>query len=217
MRHLLVLLLATVSIHSRYAYGEDLTAGDLQPELPLVLEAAPTADGADGADAEMLFLFLKNYRISNLYGMTTSEPLQSADPSCPDTESPLLKYMKKMLRCTKAITGTASYYGPGFHGRETASGEIFDQNAISAANRTLPLGTQVKVINLKNGKEVDFVVINDRGPYVGKRVLDASKALAERLNFTDAGTTTVRIEYDSCATQSKSAAGGSRSRAKRRS
>jgi rare lipoprotein A len=89
--------------------------------------------------------------------------------------------------------GTASWYGPGFHGRETASGERFDQNKLTAAHRSLPLDTVVKVTNLDNGKAVK-VSINDRGPYAGKRVIDLSRAAARKLDMTDDGTARVRIE-----------------------
>ena len=89
--------------------------------------------------------------------------------------------------------GTASWYGPGFNGRKTASGERFDQNKLTAAHRSLPLDTVVKVTNLDNGKAVK-VSINDRGPYVGKRVIDLSHAAARKLDMTDDGTARVRIE-----------------------
>lgn len=71
--------------------------------------------------------------------------------------------------------GEASWYGPGFHGRKTASGERFNQNALTAAHRTLPFGAKVKVTNVNNGKSVT-VRINDRGPYHGGRIIDLSKA-----------------------------------------
>lgn len=94
---------------------------------------------------------------------------------------------KKMLR------GQASWYGPGFHGKKTASGEIFDQRRLTAAHKTLPLGTIAKVTNLENGNTVE-VEINDRGPYVGERVIDVSRAAAKALGFIDSGITLVRIE-----------------------
>jgi len=89
--------------------------------------------------------------------------------------------------------GTASWYGPGFNGRKTASGERFDQNKLTAAHRSLPLDTVVKVTNLDNGKAVK-VSINDRGPYVGKRVIDLSRAAAQKLDMTEDGTARVQIE-----------------------
>jgi rare lipoprotein A len=78
--------------------------------------------------------------------------------------------------------GVASWYGPGFHGRKTANGERFDMNALTAAHRTLPLGTQVRVTNTHTGQSV-VVRINDRGPYVGRRVIDLSKASAQAIGL----------------------------------
>jgi rare lipoprotein A (peptidoglycan hydrolase) len=93
----------------------------------------------------------------------------------------------------KVIRGQASWYGPGFHGKKTASGEIFDQSKLTAAHKTLPLGTKAKVTNLENGNSVE-VEINDRGPYVGQRVIDLSRAAANALGFVESGLTLVRIE-----------------------
>jgi rare lipoprotein A len=101
--------------------------------------------------------------------------------------------------------GTASWYGPGFNGRKTASGERFDQNKLTAAHRSLPLDTVVKVTNLDNGKAVK-VSINDRGPYVGKRVIDLSHAAARKLDMTDDGTARVRIEVAELPGSNESAA-----------
>ena len=87
--------------------------------------------------------------------------------------------------------GTASWYGPGFHGKKTASGKRFNQHALTAAHRSLPFGTPVKVTNLTNGKTV-MVTINDRGPYHGGRIIDLSRAAARRLAMD--GTARVRIK-----------------------
>jgi rare lipoprotein A len=92
--------------------------------------------------------------------------------------------------------GLASWYGPGFHGRKTASGEAYDQNDLTAAHRKLPLGSKATVTNLETGKEVE-VEINDRGPYVKGRVIDLSKAAAEKLEMKEDGTAPVRIEAGS--------------------
>jgi rare lipoprotein A len=89
--------------------------------------------------------------------------------------------------------GTASWYGPGFHGKETASGETFDQNALTAAHRTLPLGTEAQVTNLETGQSVN-VKINDRGPYVKGRHLDLSKAAAKQIGLTKKGVAKVKIK-----------------------
>lgn len=88
--------------------------------------------------------------------------------------------------------GGASWYGPGFHGKKTASGERFNQNALTAAHKTLPMGSKVKVVDQKTGKSVT-VVINDRGPYAGGRIIDLSKAAATQLGFRDRGHTKVCV------------------------
>lgn len=91
------------------------------------------------------------------------------------------------------INGVASWYGPGFHGRKTASGEIFNTNRMTAAHKTLPFGTQVRVTNVNNGRSV-VVIINDRGPYHGARVIDLSHAAAVQIDMIQAGTASVEIE-----------------------
>jgi rare lipoprotein A (peptidoglycan hydrolase) len=92
-----------------------------------------------------------------------------------------------------ALRGEASWYGPGFHGKKTASGEIFDQTKFTAAHKTLPLGSRARVTNIKNGNSVE-VEINDRGPFVEGRILDLSRAAARALGFISAGTAPVRLE-----------------------
>lgn len=87
--------------------------------------------------------------------------------------------------------GEASWYGPGFHGRKTASGERFNTNEMTAAHKTLPFGTVLKVTNLSNGNSV-IVTINDRGPYVRGRIIDLSKAAKDALAM--GGTAQVRLE-----------------------
>ncbi|NEX13045.1 MAG: septal ring lytic transglycosylase RlpA family lipoprotein [Prosthecochloris sp.] len=89
--------------------------------------------------------------------------------------------------------GTASYYANFFHGRLTANGERFDMHDFTAAHRTLPFNSVVRVTNLNNGKVV-FVKINDRGPYVGNRIIDLSKAAAQHLGMIECGISKVRIE-----------------------
>ena len=85
------------------------------------------------------------------------------------------------------------WYGPGFHGHPTSSGEIYDQNHLTAAHQTLPLGTRVAVTNLDNGRTVE-VRINDRGPFVGNRVIDLSYAAARTLGMVGPGTAPVRLQ-----------------------
>ncbi len=86
----------------------------------------------------------------------------------------------------KTFNGTASWYGPYFHGRQTATGEVFNQNDLTAAHKTLPFGTYLKVRNQLNGKSV-VVRINDRGPYIGDRSLDLSYAAAQCLGSAQVG------------------------------
>ena len=88
--------------------------------------------------------------------------------------------------------GTASYYGKRFHGRMTANGELFDMNAMTAAHKTLPLGTYVRVHNLANGKSIE-VRVNDRGPFVRGRIIDLSYTGATKLDIVGPGTAPVEI------------------------
>ncbi|MFB8787752.1 MAG: septal ring lytic transglycosylase RlpA family protein [Potamolinea sp.] len=90
-------------------------------------------------------------------------------------------------------SGLASWYGPGFHGNRSASGEIYNQNAMTAAHRSLPFGTYVQVTNMDNGRSV-VVRINDRGPFVGGRVIDLSAAAARVLGVTNTGVAPVRLD-----------------------
>lgn len=92
--------------------------------------------------------------------------------------------------------GKASWYGPGFHGRKTANGEKFNMYAMTAAHKTLKLGTRIKVTNEDNGEEL-IVRVNDRGPYVKGRVLDLSRGAAEKLGFEDQGV--ISVAYTVCA------------------
>ena len=97
------------------------------------------------------------------------------------------------LRPRAIFKGIASWYGPGFHGRQTANGEIFDQHAMTAAHRTLPLASLVRVTRIDTGRSV-LLRINDRGPYVEGRVIDLSLAAAEALGFIEEGLAEVRVE-----------------------
>lgn len=89
--------------------------------------------------------------------------------------------------------GIASYYGAELHGHRTASGTRFNRHALTAAHRSLPFGTRLRVVNLANGRSV-VVSVNDRGPFVRRRILDVSEAAAKQLGFVGRGYTKVRIE-----------------------
>jgi rare lipoprotein A len=92
-----------------------------------------------------------------------------------------------------ALSGMASWYGPGFHGNQSASGEIFNEHKMTAAHRSLPFGTQVRVTNLDNGLSV-IVRINDRGPFHGNRIIDLSTAAARVLGLIQTGVAPVRLD-----------------------
>ncbi len=93
----------------------------------------------------------------------------------------------------KAISGSASWYGGKSHGRTTANGERFNMNGLTAAHRSLPFGTKVRVTNRKNGKSV-VVRINDRGPFHGNRVIDLSRGAAQAVSMVGSGTAPVTLQ-----------------------
>jgi len=97
------------------------------------------------------------------------------------------------LACFSAEFGFASWYGYPFHGRVAADGSVYDMEQITAAHKTLPLGSWVRVTNLKNGKVID-VRITDRGPFIDGRVIDLSRAAARAIDVLDPGTAPVRVE-----------------------
>jgi rare lipoprotein A len=89
-------------------------------------------------------------------------------------------------------SGVASWYGPGFHGKQTANGERFNQDDLTAAHKTLPFNTLVRVVNVDNGKSV-VVRINDRGPYAKNRIIDLSREAAKKIDMLNSGTARVRL------------------------
>ena len=132
-------------------------------------------------DTTHLHLFLMHRFNSRLYNIVGLFIILFAFSSCAASSGMTLE------------TGIASWYGPNFHGKQTANGEVYNQNELTAAHKTLPFNTVVKVTNLANGKSVT-VRINDRGPYVGRRVIDLSRTAAERIDMIGPGTAKVRIE-----------------------
>jgi rare lipoprotein A len=111
--------------------------------------------------------------------------------SLPPSKVKLRPALDTSLRASQ--TGIASWYGPGFHGKATASGVIYDQNDLTAAHQTLPLGTRVMVTSLETGNSTE-VTINDRGPFVKGRIIDLSFAAGKALGMIGPGTIPVRIE-----------------------
>jgi rare lipoprotein A len=98
----------------------------------------------------------------------------------------------KKLKVAQTLEGKASYYANFFHGRKTSSGEIFDKNKYTAAHKTLPFGTKVRVVNQRNGRSV-VVRINDRGPFIAGRVIDLSQIAARDIGLLSAGVANVKV------------------------
>jgi rare lipoprotein A len=118
-----------------------------------------------------------------------SPPEPAARPA-PRGSPPVTK--REKLPRTYLGEGLASFYGPGLHGRPTASGERFNQNALTAAHRKERFGACVRVVNMENGKQVE-VRVNDRGPFVEGRIIDVSLAAAKKLGMVDKGVARVRL------------------------
>ena len=123
------------------------------------------------------------------------EPVQAVAPNAPVAVKPPVVAPPKPAKTlvVSTSTGEASWYGPGFFGNRTANGEVFRPGTMTAAHRTLPFGTKVKVTNLRNGKET-IVRINDRGPFSGHRVIDIAHGAAQHLGLVSSGIAQVRLE-----------------------
>ena len=119
-----------------------------------------------------------------------SNPITSAEASRRHS-SHVSKAHKSHHNSNSSHHSTASWYGPGFHGKKTASGERFDMYAMTAAHRTLPLSSYAEITNLKNHRSV-IVRINDRGPYHGKRALDLSYAAAKEIGISGTGAVQIK-------------------------
>ena len=110
-----------------------------------------------------------------------------------DTTGWSRKQIESIKNHPKTQIGIASYYGKKFHKKRTANGKIFNMYKVSAAHKSYPLGTKVRVTNLKNGKSIKLV-INDRGPFIKGRIIDLSYKAAKKLDFVNQGTVKVRID-----------------------
>jgi rare lipoprotein A len=102
-------------------------------------------------------------------------------------------YASQQPPVVQTASGQASWYGSKFHGRRTANGERYDMNQMTAAHRSLPFGTKVRVINQRNGRAV-VVRINDRGPFTGRRIIDLSRGAASALGMVNSGVAPVKLE-----------------------
>ena len=122
-----------------------------------------------------------------IFSGCTSSPRYSSKSSTSNNKK------SKNVNHKKQQVGISSYYGEQFHGNLTANGEVYDMYGVTAAHKTLPLGTVAKITNLENGKSI-ILRINDRGPYVAGRILDCSYGAALKLDFVTKGTTKVKID-----------------------
>ena len=134
---------------------------------------------------------------NNLLGLLTAVvlvPVLGLNASTRAQEMKQGNYQKPKIQASNwGYDGMASWYGPGFHGNLTANGEWFNQYAMTAAHRSLPFGTMVRVTNLNNGRSV-VVRINDRGPFTRGRVIDLSTAAAEAIGLINSGVAPVDIQ-----------------------
>jgi rare lipoprotein A len=149
--------------------GRDMV--QMGKEVVLTLPSKLDSSGAD------LIQLVNNLRLA-----TGAEPLNLFE---------VQGQVYEVAHTQSAIKGIASWYGPYFHGRMTANGEIFDQNEMTAAHKSLPFNTRLLVTNLNNGKTT-IVRINDRGPYVGDRVLDLSEAAAKEIGSDSIGVVPIK-------------------------
>ena len=126
---------------------------------------------------------------------TPSPRYRSNSKSAPTaTKQQKQKNKKSSFKKSKKVyKGISSYYGPKFHGKLTANGEIFDMYGVTAAHKEFPFNTMIRVTNEKNGKSL-MIRITDRGPYVDGRILDCSFGAAKKLGFVSEGTASVKIE-----------------------
>ena len=159
--------------HSRAALGAAIAVASALvlagcAETELLVNAAKQAKGADRAVSSGTYKLGNPYQIGGVW-----------------------YYPKEEWDYTE--TGIASWYGPGFHGLSTANGEVFDENDVTAAHRTLPLPSVVRVTNLSNGRSL-VVRVNDRGPFAHGRIIDLSRRSAQLLGMEAQGTAKVRVE-----------------------
>lgn len=138
-----------------------------------------------------LHLRVLNIPCAVLIGFLALSGCKSKPPATHDEQKPPQPESATPAPTHKEV-GEASWYGPGFQGKQTANGDTFDQKDLTAAHPSLPMGTKATVTNLENGKKVE-VIINDRGPYAEDRVIDLSGAAANKLDMKKDGSVQVKI------------------------
>jgi rare lipoprotein A len=166
--------------------------------LPKTLRVPPVRDGLIVATMGLLTLLTGCHHSSHISQSPVSSPpgIAEAPPSPPGPHRELEPAAPSQDRLGKPISteiGLASWYGPPYHNRQAADGSVFDQNALTVAHRTLPMGTFVRVTNLQTGESV-IAKVTDRGPFVQGRTLDLSLAAAKAIGVYRAGVAKVKIE-----------------------
>ena len=159
--------------------------------LPVMAREFFELEGMDPIDPLDLVIQPQPEPVEKPMAILTPEEVRVV-PGPPAAEPPKPK-LKVVPSIVRTITGEASWYGPGFYGNRTASGEVYRRGTMTAAHRTLPFGTKVRVTNLWNGRSA-VIRINDRGPFVAHRVIDLGHGAASSLGVTSSGVAQVRLE-----------------------
>ena len=156
--------------------------------LPVVASDFLSLDGAEPIDP--LDLVAEPQAPELQATLSAQEVRAVVAPPAAELPKPKLKVLPQVV---KVITGEASWYGPGFYGNRTANGEVYKPGTMTAAHRTLPFGTKVRVTNLWNGRTA-VIRINDRGPFIDHRVIDLGHGAASDLGLTASGIAQVKLE-----------------------
>ena len=155
--------------------------------LMLALLLAPSVEASPSGEDFVIETIEESEEITTTQQAVPLMPLPALPPSPVETKTDV---SSKLI---EVVQGAASWYGPGFYGRTTANGERFSKGTLTAAHRTLPFGTKVRVTNLSNGRSV-VVRINDRGPFKHHRVIDLAHGAASQLQMMQAGEVPVKLE-----------------------
>ena len=155
--------------------------------LVMALLIAPSVEASPSGEEFVIETIEESKQMTETEQAAPVMPLPALPPSPVETKTIV---SSKLI---EVVQGAASWYGPGFYGRKTASGERFRKGTMTAAHRTLPFGSKVRVTNLSNGRSV-VVRINDRGPFRYHRVIDLAHGAAQELRMMQAGEIPVRLE-----------------------
>ena len=155
--------------------------------LLMALMLAPSVEANPSSEEFVIKAIQESEEITRIQEAVPVRPLPAPPPKPMATDSAM---PSKLI---EVVQGAASWYGPGFYGRTTANGERFRKGTLTAAHRTLPFGTKVRVTNLSNGRSV-VVRINDRGPFRYHRVIDLAHGAASQLKMMQAGEVPVKLE-----------------------